>query len=127
MILKTYSRIFTDNLEATLAVLKPAVGREPELRFPFLDMEVLTLGDFCILAGPSASIKPYLGAVGPIIVDNLQATKAMLEAAGAEIVSPFQEVATGFNLFSRNAGGVVMEWVQWTPEIWDRVNTASRV
>ena len=46
MILKTYSRIFTSDVNATLAVLRQLVGREPELREPFQDMEVLTIGDF---------------------------------------------------------------------------------
>jgi hypothetical protein len=125
MILKTYSRIFTSNLEATLAPLRKLVGREPELRVPFLDMEVLTIGDFCIVAGPAESIKPFLGAVGPAIVDDIEATRATLVAAGAEIVQPIQDAPTGPNMFSRTSDGVVMEWVQWRPDVWEQVNAAS--
>jgi len=70
MILKTYSRIFTSDVNATLAVLRQLVGREPELREPFQDMEVLTIGDFCVVAGPAQSIIPFIGAVGPVVVDD---------------------------------------------------------
>ncbi len=121
MILKTYSRIFTDNLDATLIVLKDLVGREPAFRVPFQDMEVVTIGDFCIVTGPADSMKPFLGAVGPVIVDDLKQTQAALEKAGAEIIVPITEGPTGANIFSRNSDGVVIEWVQWKPEIWERV------
>lgn len=125
MILKTYSRIFTDNLDGSLNLLKKLVGREPELRFPFRDMEVLTIGDFCILAGPADSIKPFLGAVGPVIVDDLEQTQVALKKAGAEIIAPIIEVPTGRNLFSRNPDGVTIEWVQWRIDIWERIKAAS--
>lgn len=125
MILKTYSRIFTDNLDETLNILKKLVGRDPELRIPFRDMEVLTIGDFCILSGPMESIKPFFGVVGPVIVDNLEELQSVLEQSGAEIVSPIAEGPTGWYMFSRNPDGVTIEWVKWRPDIWERVNVAS--
>ena len=126
MILKTYSRIFTTDTEATLRVLEKLVGRRPELRFPFLDMEVLTLGDFCLLGGPASSMAPFLGAVGPVIVEDIRATEALAVASGAEVVAAVQEVPTGWNLFTRDAAGVLVEWVQWTEEIWAKVRAAER-
>jgi hypothetical protein len=125
MILKTYSRIFTDDLESTLNVLRAAVGREPELRVQFRDMEVLTIGDFCILTGPADSMRPFLGAVGPAIVDDLAETQAVLEEIGAEIISPITAGPTGWNLFSRTPDGVTIEWVQWRPDVWEQVKAAS--
>ncbi len=95
MILKTYSRIFTEDLDASLAVLKPLVGRDPEMRVQFKDMEVATLGGFCFLAGPADSIKPFLGAVGPVIVDDIKATQVDLEKTGAQITQPITEGPTG--------------------------------
>lgn len=127
MILKTYSRIFTDNLNASLDLLKQLVGREPELRIQFQDMEVLTIGDFSILAGPTESIKPFLGTVGPVIVDDLEQTQTILQQGGAEIVTPITEAPTAWSLFTRNPDGVVIEWVQWRPDIWEQVRAASSV
>lgn len=125
MILKTYSRIFTSDVDATLAVIRKLVGREPEIREPFQDMEVLTIGDFCIVAGPAESIKPFLGAVGPVVVDDIAATKALIEACGAEIISPIADVMTGQNMFSRTSDGVVVEYVQWTAAVWTKVQAVS--
>ncbi len=96
------------------------------MRVQFLDMEVATLGGFCFLAGPTDSIKPFLGAVGPIIVDDIKATKAELEKVGAEITRAITEGPTGWNIFSRSPDGVVIEWVEWKPEIWKQVNAASK-
>ncbi len=126
MVLKTYSRIFTEDVEATLTLLTKLVGRGPELRAPFRDMEVVTLGDFCVVAGPAESIRPFLGAVGPVIVDDIRATQAEIESVGATIVSPITEVMTGLNMLSRTRDGVVIEYVQWTAEIWETVRSASR-
>lgn len=126
MILKTYSRIFTTDVDATLAVLCPLVGRGPELRLPFHDMEVLTVGDFCILAGPAESIKPFLGFVGPVIVDDIVATEELVKRSGAEIMMPVSDAITGKMMFSKTSDGVVVEYVQWTPEIWEQVRTAER-
>ncbi len=125
MILKTYSRIFTSDLEATLAPFKKLLGKEPELRVAFLDMEVVTIGGFCIITGPAESIRPFLRAVGPAIVDDIKSTRATLLAAGAEIVQPIQDAPTGPNMFSRTSDGVVIEWVQWRPDVWEQVNAAD--
>jgi uncharacterized glyoxalase superfamily protein PhnB len=53
-----------------------------------------------------------LGAVG--LVDDLVETWEALLAAGATVVSPLTEVATGHNLFTCTPGDVIIEWVQWT-------------
>jgi uncharacterized glyoxalase superfamily protein PhnB len=125
MILKTYSRIFTDNLDASLDVLKKLVGREPELRVRFLDMEVLTIGDFCIISRPRESMKPFLGSIGSVIVDDLERTQTALAEGGAEIVVPITEAPTGRMMYSRTADGITIEWVQWRPDIWEQVRAAS--
>ena len=125
VILKTYSRIFTSDLEATLAPLRKLVGREPELRVAFQDLEVLTIGGFCIVSGPAESIKPFIGAVGPAIVDDIEATRETLIAAGADIIQPIRDAPTGPHMFSRTSDGVVMEWVQWRSDVWKQVNAAS--
>lgn len=66
--------------------------------YPYLfsttDMEVLTIGDFSILARPTESIKPFLGTVEPVIVDDLEQTQTILKQGGAEIVTPITEAPT---------------------------------
>jgi hypothetical protein len=124
-VLKTYSRIFTSDLGATLEVLRVLVGREPEIREPFQDMEVLTIGGFCVVARPAESMRPFIGAVGPVVVDDIAATKAAVEGCGVEIISPITDVMTGRNMFSRTRDGVVIEYVQWPASVWEPVLAAS--
>ena len=124
MILETYSRIFTTDLDATLSVLRHLVGREPELREPFRDMEILTIGDFCIVADPVESSNLFSVQSGRDR-DDLAATKLAVEACGAAIVSPITEVMTGQNMFARTRDGVVTEYVEWTPAIWKKARAAS--
>jgi hypothetical protein len=125
MILKTYSRIFTSNIAVTLAPLRRLVSREPEIRVAFLDMEVLTIGGFCIVSVPAESIQPFLGAVGPAIVEDIEATRDAHVAAGAAIVQPIQDAPTGPNMFSRTSDVVVIEWFQWRADVWEQLNVAS--
>jgi len=48
-----------------------------------------------------------------------------IEACGAEIISPITDVMTGQNMFSRTPDGVVIEYVQWTEDVWKKVRSAS--
>jgi hypothetical protein len=127
MILKTYARVFTTNMNASLSVLAKLVGREPDLRQMFGNLEVALIGDFCIIAGPKAAITPLFGGIGPVIVDDLQTTKTSIEVAGAEITMPVTEQVTGWNMYSRNSDGVLVEWLQFKPELWERIRLAQSV
>jgi predicted enzyme related to lactoylglutathione lyase len=62
-----------------------------------------------------------------VIVDDLEQTQTILKQGGAEIVTPITEAPTGWSLFTRNPDGVVIEWVQWRPDIWEQVRAASSV
>jgi hypothetical protein len=129
MILKTYTRVITNNLEASLNPLKMLVGREPDICIPLPDIavELVAIGDFLIIAGPKDSIKSFRDVLGPVIVDDLEATQTMLEQSGAEIYSPIREVSTGRLLFSRTLDGVVIEWLEWRSDIWKQVKAASAI
>jgi hypothetical protein len=91
MILKTDARIFTEDIEASLKLFKKLVDKEPDLRFAFRDLEIAAIGDFCIVAGPSASLAPYRSSQEPIVVDNLEETRLLLLTAGATITIPPSE------------------------------------
>lgn len=127
MILKTYTRVVTTHLDASLTPLKMLVGREPDLRIPLpeIEVELVAIGDFFIIAGSADKVASFRGVLGPVIVDDLEKTQAILEKSGAEIHSPIQDVSTGRLLFSRHPDGVVIEWLQWRSDIWERVKAAS--
>lgn len=55
-----------------------------------LTWKVPTLADFCFLIGLKNSMKPYLGVVGPVVVDDVKETQAELEKAGAVSTAPIR-------------------------------------
>jgi hypothetical protein len=121
MILKTYARIFTEDIEVSLSLLRNLVGREPDLRFAFRDLEIAAIGDFCVVAGPSTSLAQYRSSQGPIVVDNLEETQSLLLAAGATITVPTSKSDTGIFLYARHPDGVDVEYVQWKPDLVKRI------
>lgn len=126
MILKTYLRLFTDNVDNTLALVGKLVGHDtPDMRFkmPEIGLDIAAIGDILIVGGEPDKIEPFRTSVGPLVVDDLDATHALLIADGAEITSPIQDVPTGRNLFARHSDGNHVEYVQWTDELVHNIIT----
>ncbi len=80
MILKSYMRIFTNDIENTLRVLKALDGSEVDLRFSIeqTGVEVAALGKFCVVAGSDQALAQIRSSLGPIVVDDLAATEQTL-------------------------------------------------
>ena len=123
MILKTYSRIFTGDMDLSLRFLEHLTGPKPDCRFrlPEMGIEVSGLADFCVVAGSKEKLDPLRGSQGPLIVDDLAATEKFLVGAGAVITKPNQATVTGRNLFARHPDGSVLEYVEWKPELRLRI------
>ena len=117
MILKTYARIFTEDMAATLRLFQELVGREPDLHFTLGDWELVAIGDFLLVGGTEEALAPIRHSCGPIVVDDLEATQQLLLKAGAVITQPIMPAPTGTMLYARHADNTVMEYVQWTPEL----------
>ena len=116
MILKTYARVFTNDLAISLPLFQQLVGREPDMRFVFGEWEIVAIGDLLLVAGTDEALAPIRNSYGPLIVDNLEATRQQLEQAGAVITQPISTSPTGTMLYARHPDGTSMEYVQWTPE-----------
>lgn len=119
MILKTYLRVFTENVEQSLALLQQLVGHEADMRFqmPDDDLEIVAIGDFCLVGGPAEVLAPIRALQGPLIVDDLDATTAALLAGGADITKPEALSPSGRYLYARHPDGTLVEYVQWTPDL----------
>ncbi|MEV7422777.1 MULTISPECIES: VOC family protein [unclassified Streptomyces] len=116
MILKTYARVFTRSVDDSLPVLRELVGAEPDFRVTFQDLEIAAIGDFCVVAGTDEALAPYRHTIGPLIVDDLDATREAVVALGAELTVPYFESASGHGFYARNPDGAVIEYVRWRPE-----------
>ena len=126
MILKTYTRLFTHDLEATLGVLRQLHAGEPHLRFRFDPWELAGIGDILVVAGAEEALAPIRGSLGPWVVSDIEETRLALVQAGAEITREISAVPTGRMMYARHPDGVVVEYVQWTPELVEELIEAPR-
>jgi len=117
MILKTYARVLTNNLDASLKALRELVGSDLDLRGAFGRFELGLIGDFCVVAGSDEALNRYLGTVGPVIVDDLDAVLATVKQLGAELtLAPFEGPA-GLGFLARHPDGVEYEYIRLRPDI----------
>ncbi|MBF6049180.1 VOC family protein [Streptomyces sp. NRRL B-1677] len=121
MILKTYSRVLTPNMDAALAVLGELVGAEPDLRVRFRRFDIAFTGGFCVLSGPQEAMDRYRGTVGPVIVDDLDETRETVLRHGAELTMPPFEGPAGMVFLARHPDNVEYEYLQFTPELGEAV------
>lgn len=126
MILKTYTRIFTNDAEETLRILRPLHTGEPHLRFRFDPWELVGIGDVLVVAGTDEALAPIRGSFGPWIVTDIDETRELLVDAGAEIVRDIAPVPTGRMMYARHPDGAVVEYVQWTPELVEQLIAAPQ-
>lgn len=141
MILKTYARLFVRSLDDALPFLEKLVGRPADLRFwsddpkllqsiagdgakphsDLADVEQAAIGDFLVIAGDENSLALARKAAGPVIVDDLQQTTDALVMAGAVVVLPSTAVETGVFNYIRHPDGMLVEYVEWKPELVARM------
>ena len=126
MILKTYTRIFTTDGEKTLRVLRQLHAGEPHLHFRFDPWELTGIGDMLVVAGTDAALAPIRGSLGPWIVSDLDGARRTLVEAGAEITRDITPVPTGRMMYARHPDGSLVEYVEWTPELVERLIEAPR-
>ncbi len=127
MILKTYFRVFTEDAEQSLRLLMEITGKTPDIRFsmPHLGLEVIAIGDFCVVGGARTAIDPIRSVQGPLVVDDLDEVTASLLKHGAVITKPEDESPSGRYLFARHADGLNVEYVQWKPELVKRFTAVA--
>jgi type II secretory pathway component PulM len=117
MILKTYARLWADDLSLTLPLLERLTGMRPDVRFAFGGIELAAVGDFLVIAGPAEERARYAHATATVIVSDLDQVRAALDEAGAEITTEEATSATGRFLYARHQGGAEAEYVEWKPEV----------
>ncbi|RKN12461.1 VOC family protein [Streptomyces radicis] len=120
-ILKTYARLWTDDLDGALPLLERLTGEQPHLRLSFEAIGLAAIGDFLVIAGPAEERAKYRHASATVVVDDLKALGATLESAGATLTTPVTEGPTGRFLYARHADGAGVEYVEWTPELVHRI------
>ncbi|MEU2346787.1 VOC family protein [[Kitasatospora] papulosa] len=117
MILKTYARLWADDLTTALPLLERLTGKCPDLQFAFDEIELAAIGDFLVIAGPAEERARYAHATATVIVSDLDQARAALDEAGAEVTREESTSATGRFFYARHRGGVEAEYVEWKQEV----------
>lgn len=120
MILKTYTRIFTTDLESTVATLKAVHGTEPHLRVNYDALTLVGIGDVLVIGGTDDALEPIRGTLGPWIVEDIDDVLAKLLANGASVMRDIRDIQTGRMMYMKHADGSVVEYVEWTPQLVER-------
>ncbi|MFE3376774.1 VOC family protein [Streptomyces anulatus] len=120
-ILKTYARLWADDLDQALPLLEELTGERPHLRMAFQEIALAAIGDFLVVAGPAEERARYSHASATVVVDDLEALQATLKSAEATITTPATGGPTGRFLYARHAGGAEIEYVEWTPDLVHRI------
>ena len=126
MILKTYTRIFTTDLEKTMQVLRGLHTGEPHLRFRFDPWDLVGIGDMLVIAGTEEALAPIRGSFGPWVVSDIDDTRRLLIEAGAEVTQEIALVPTGRMMYVRHPDGALVEYVQWNPELVEQIIDGPR-
>ncbi|MEV7382532.1 VOC family protein [Streptomyces lydicus] len=120
-ILKTYARLWTEDLDRALPLLEQLTGAQVDLRLTFHAVELAVLGDFLVIAGPADERAKYAHASATVVVEDLDDLRATLKAAGATVTTPATAGPTGRFLYARHVDGAEIEYVEWTPELRRRL------
>ena len=128
MILKTNTRMFTTDLESSVATLVAVHGTEPHLRLNYDPLTLVGIGDVLVIGGPdealvtiaTEALAPIRGTFGPWIVEDIDDAKARLLAKGASVLSDIHAIPTGRMMYLKHADGSVVEYVEWAPELVER-------
>ncbi|WP_190823518.1 VOC family protein [Saccharopolyspora pogona] len=120
-ILKTYARLWVDELDRALPLLQELTGAPADLRLSFESIELAAIGDFLVIAGPAEERAKYAHASATVVVANLDDLEATLKANGASITTPNTAGPTGRFLYARHADGAEVEYVEWNPELVQRL------
>jgi predicted enzyme related to lactoylglutathione lyase len=121
MILKTYTRIFSDNFQTSMTFLERFLGKTADITVQFEALKIGAIGGYCVVAGTAEALAPYRHTYGPIIVDDLIGTEERLVRAGAVVTVPIREAPTGLMLYVRHPDGAHVEYVQFKKELVDRI------
>ncbi|WP_432115667.1 VOC family protein [Streptomyces sp. S1] len=120
-ILKTYARLWADDLDRALPLLERLTGERPHLRLTFHAVSLGAVGDFLVIAGPAEERAKYAHASATVVVHDLDALQETLEGAGAVITTPATDGPTGRFLYARHPDGAGIEYVEWNAELLDRL------
>jgi catechol 2,3-dioxygenase-like lactoylglutathione lyase family enzyme len=114
-ILKTLTRVYTNNLDETLRFYEGLTGTKTLRRFPYpaAGLELAQVQDILILAGTDEALRPFRQITATFLVDSLDEYYGFLTARDVSIINPPKVVPTGWNMSVRHPDGTMVEYVEF--------------
>ncbi|MEV6975193.1 hypothetical protein [Kitasatospora sp. NPDC093806] len=112
-VVRTYTRVYVDDLDTALPTFVALTGEQPALRFPYRGLELAAVGDHLLVAGTDEALAPYRATHTTLVVTSLDEVLALLATHGGEVLDGPNAVPTGRNLTARHPGGAVVEYVEF--------------
>lgn len=117
-VLRVYVRVYLapSALDDAIAFYEAVTGELCALRFshPDAGLEVAAVGALLLIAGPPERLALIQTTQATLLVDNLDAARDIVIAAGASILEEPHHVPTGRNMRVRHPDGKIFEYVEHT-------------
>ena len=119
-IIKSLVRVFPplNDFARAVAFYEQLYDTPCVMKFSYVSagLELAAVGDMLIIAGSEAALEPFRATVMTMIVDDIAAFHAHFVAQGVEIIAPIQQVPTGHNMRVCHPDGLVVEYVEHSPQ-----------
>ena len=113
-ILQTYIRIYASDMDRSLTFYENLLGEDATFRFKYeaVGLELASVGDILILAGPDQALEPFRQTKATFKVDNIQDFYDHLITSDCRVIRELTRVPTGTNLTVQHPDGEIFEYVQ---------------
>lgn len=113
--LKIFSRVYVNDLDASIAFYEALTGATCESRFAYKEkaLELAQIGNLLLIAGSEQALAPFRATSFTILVDSISEYKEFLLNNGAVIIRDITNVPTGFNMTAKHNDGTIAEYVEF--------------
>lgn len=120
-ILRTYVRVWVDDLEVAVSTYEGLLGQAVDLYIDFNGSRLAAIGEFLLISGPTAVTDLFRNTAGPILVEDLDIALAEVQAAGGTLTSEILAGPTGNLFYADLPGGGNLEFLQWHDDLVEKV------
>ncbi|SDN24808.1 glyoxalase [Acetanaerobacterium elongatum] len=115
---QTLCRVYTQDINDTVAFYEELYGEKCRLRFEYKQtgLTLAQVAQVLILSGSEEALKPFAQTRVTFQVDSVAEYKEYLLNSGAEIIRDITKVPTGWNMTVRHPDGTVAEYVEFSQQ-----------
>jgi len=113
--LKILSRLYVNDLDASISFYEALTGAKCESRFAYKEkaLELAQIGNLLLIAGSEQALAPFRATQITVLIDSISEYKEFLLNSGAVIIRDITKVPTGFNMTAKHKDGTITEYVEF--------------